>query len=112
MAVATARGASDACIVAWTLSLAHRRTIRRCDLGHHTKVSIEPRSRDGRGATEHVPEDARARRVEAEHFGADVPEPGFGRQGCQLVGVRRRGGCGGTGATGLGTHSDPPAGPQ
>jgi hypothetical protein len=59
-----------------------------------------------------VPEDARGRRVEAEHFGSQVLEPSFGKQGCQLVGGRHRRGSGGTRATGLGDQSDAPAGPQ
>jgi DDE superfamily endonuclease len=37
----------------------------------------------------HVPEDARRWRVEVEHFGSQVLEPGFGEQACQLVGGRR-----------------------
>jgi hypothetical protein len=37
----------------------------------------------------HVPEDARRWRVEVEHFGSQVREPGFGEQACQLVGGRR-----------------------
>jgi hypothetical protein len=59
-----------------------------------------------------VPEDARRRRVEAEHFGSEVLEPSFGKQGCQFVGRRRRSGRGGTGTAGLGYQSDAPAGPQ
>jgi hypothetical protein len=60
----------------------------------------------------HVPEDARRRRVEVEHFGSEVLEPSFGKQGRQLVGGRRRSGRGGTGATRLGYQSDATAGPQ
>jgi hypothetical protein len=59
-----------------------------------------------------VREDARGRRVEVEHFGSQVCEPSFAKQGCQLVGGRRRGGRGGTGAAGLGYQSDASAGPQ
>jgi hypothetical protein len=40
----------------------------------------------------HVPEDARRRRVEVEHFGSEVLEPRFGKLACQLVGGRRRSG--------------------
>jgi hypothetical protein len=59
-----------------------------------------------------VPEDARHRRVEVEHFGSEVLEPSFGKQTCQLVGGRRRSGRGRTGTAGLGYQSDTPAGPQ
>ncbi len=37
----------------------------------------------------HVPEDARRRRVEVEHFGSEVLEPAFGEQACQFAGGRR-----------------------
>ena len=60
----------------------------------------------------HVPEDAGRRRVEVEHFGSEVLEPGFGKQACQLVGGRGRGGRGRTGTAGLGYQSDAPAGAQ
>jgi len=60
----------------------------------------------------HVPEDARRRRVEAEHFGSQVLEPSFGQQAGQLGGGRGRSGRGGTGTAGLGYQSDAPAGPQ
>ena len=60
----------------------------------------------------HVPEDARRRRVEIEHFGSEVLEPSFRKQTCQLVGDRRRSGGGRTGRAGLGYHSDTSAGPQ
>jgi hypothetical protein len=60
----------------------------------------------------HVPEDARGRRVEVEHFGSEVLEPSFSKQTCQLVGGRRRSGRGRTGTAGLGYQSDTPAGPQ
>lgn len=60
----------------------------------------------------HVPEDARGRRVEVEHSGSESLEPSFGKQGCQLVGGRRRSGRDSTGTAGLGYHSDAPAGPQ
>jgi hypothetical protein len=60
----------------------------------------------------HVPEDARRRRVEVEHFGSEVLEPSFGEQACQLAGGQRRGGSGGTGTAGLGHQGDASAGPQ
>jgi hypothetical protein len=60
----------------------------------------------------HVPEDARRRWVEIEHFGSEVLEPRFSEQTCQLVGGRHRSGRGRTGTAGLGYQSDTPAGPQ
>jgi len=47
-------------------------------------------------------QDARRRWVEIELFGSEVLEPGFGKQGDELGGGRRRSGRGGTGATRLG----------
>lgn len=41
MATATARGTSDACIVAWPLSFERCRTLRAVQPGHHTKLSME-----------------------------------------------------------------------
>jgi hypothetical protein len=43
MAAATARGTSDACIVASSLSLAHWQTLRAVQPAHDTKLSIESR---------------------------------------------------------------------
>jgi hypothetical protein len=43
MAAATARGTSDACIVAWPSPLRAAVLSKRCDLGHRTKLSIESR---------------------------------------------------------------------
>jgi hypothetical protein len=34
-----------------------------------------------------VPENARRRQVEVEHFGSEVLEPRFGKQACQLAGA-------------------------
>jgi hypothetical protein len=53
MAAATARGTSDACIVAWPLSLARCRTLQAVRPGPpYQVVDREPRWHDGRGATE------------------------------------------------------------
>ena len=38
MAAATARGTSDACIVAWPLSLERCRSLQAVRLGHHIRV--------------------------------------------------------------------------
>jgi hypothetical protein len=57
-------------------------------------------------------EDTRCRRVEVEHFGSKVLDPSFGKQTCELVGDRLRGGCGGTGTARLGYQSDAAAGTQ
>src|SRR5580658_9278132 len=43
MAAATARGTSDACILAWPLSLERCRTLQAVQPGHHTKLSIKDR---------------------------------------------------------------------
>jgi hypothetical protein len=43
MAAATARGTSDACIVAWPSPLRAAVLSKRCDLGHRTKLSIASR---------------------------------------------------------------------
>jgi hypothetical protein len=43
MAAATARGTSDACIVAWPSPFGAAIFSKRCDLGHRTKSSIERR---------------------------------------------------------------------
>jgi hypothetical protein len=43
MAAATARGTSDACIVAWPSPVRAAVLSKRCDLGHRTKLSIESR---------------------------------------------------------------------
>jgi hypothetical protein len=43
MAAATARGTSDACIVAWPSPVRAAVRSKRCDLGHRTKLSRESR---------------------------------------------------------------------
>jgi hypothetical protein len=53
MAAATARGTSDACIVAWPLSLARcHNSPSGATCAPYQVVDTEPRWRDGRGATE------------------------------------------------------------
>jgi hypothetical protein len=50
MAAATARGTSDACIVAWPSPVRAAVRSKRCDLGHRTKLSIESRGGATNGA--------------------------------------------------------------
>jgi hypothetical protein len=50
MATATARGTSDACIVAWPSPLRAAVLSKRCDPGHRTKLSIESRGGATAGA--------------------------------------------------------------